>query len=208
MDGVRGALRAMLGPDAGIGVTDPAAGGYLWPAEKPAIARAIPKRQAEFAAGRSAARAALAAIGIAPIAILQHADRAPRWPAGITGSIAHCDSCCIAAVARQTDIGAMGIDVEPATALDPDLIPTICTPAERRWIATTPDPGFAAKQIFSAKEAVFKAQYPLTGQVIGFDAVSLTLTGDSFIITAGPSLPPLKGVVLIQEGLILTAALG
>ena len=43
MDGIRAALHEMLGPDAGIGVTDPKTAGELWPEEAAAITRAIPK---------------------------------------------------------------------------------------------------------------------------------------------------------------------
>ncbi len=43
MEGVRAALRQMLGPHAGIGVTDPAQDAALWDEEAAAIARADPE---------------------------------------------------------------------------------------------------------------------------------------------------------------------
>ena len=208
MDEVRVALRGMLGPNAGIGVTDPTVASNLWPQEADAIADAIPKRQTEFAAGRRAARAALAELGLAPIAIQQGTDRAPVWPPGIAGSISHCAQCCIAVVARTTDYQTLGVDVEPATGLDPDLVPIVCTPTEQTWVATQPNPGLAAKLIFSAKEAIYKAQHPLTGKIIDFDAVTLRVTDQTFSTTPTPTLPAMKGAILIQEGLILTVALG
>lgn len=206
MDGVSAALRQMLGPHAGIGAGDPRQMVPLWDEEAAAVARAIPKRRAEFAAGRSAARAAMAEIGIAPVAIPQGRDRAPIWPSGLAGSIAHCDTCCIAAVALHGHHAALGVDIEPATPLASDLIEVICTPAERAWLVDQSDPGLAAKVIFSAKEAVYKAQYPLTGKVIGFDAVTLDFDDDRFGVIAGPELTNIKGAILIQEGLILTVA--
>lgn len=205
MNGWRAALRDMLGPDIGIAVTDPTVAGGLWPQEAKAISRAIPQRQIEFAAGRRAAREALAQLGIAPIAITQNADRAPVWPAGIVGSISHCAQCCIAVTAHSSKHRTLGVDVEPATALDPDLIDVICTPSERDWIATHSIPGIAAKLIFSAKEAVYKAQYPLTGKVIGFDAVTVAFTDDDFMATL-PTLPNMKGAITIREGLVLSVA--
>lgn len=205
--GVRAALQQVLGPDIGIGVADPAGGDDdLWPAEKAIIARAVPKRRAEFAAGRRAAREAMTVLAVEPTAILQGADRAPLWPAGMVGSIAHCDTCAIAAVARDADRQSLGIDIEPATPLDAGLIDIVCTQAERDWLATQPKPGLAAKMIFSAKEAVYKAQYPLTQQVIGFDAVTLVMTLDGFDVQSDLNLPKLKGMILIQNGLILSAA--
>ncbi len=206
MQAVETALRKMFGNAVGIGVTDPrAAPSDLWPTEAATLTRAIPKRRAEYAAGRRAARAAMVDLGRPAAAIPQGSDRAPLWPAGMTGSIAHCDTCCIAAVARIDDCTTLGIDVEQATALDADLIAIICTPTEQDWLASQPAPGLCAKMIFSAKEAVYKAQYPLTGQVIGFDAVTLTMTGDGcFTVTPNADLPALHGTICITQGLILS----
>jgi 4'-phosphopantetheinyl transferase EntD len=206
MEGIRAALQKMLGPDAGIGVTDPRTAGALWLEETAAIARAIPKRRAEFVAGRSAARMAMAELGRAPCAIPQGPDRAPIWPAGLSGSIAHCDDFCIAAVAYEKHYQTLGLDIEPATPLATDLTDIICTKAERDWLANQPDPGLGAKMIFSAKEAIYKAQYHLAGEVIGFDAVTLELAAGTFRIVANPVLADMKGAILIQDGLILSVA--
>ncbi len=206
MDHVLTALRAVLGFKVGIGISDPQAEPVgLWPEEAASMTRAVPKRHREFAAGRRAARAAMAELGLTPAAILQGSDRAPVWPSPIVGSIAHSDTCCIAIVAHSDDDRTVGIDVERATPLDADLIDVICTPPEREWVARQSDPGLAAKQVFSAKEAVYKAQYPLTGQVIGFDAVTLDLHDGQFTATTHPQL---KGAILIHDGLILSVAHG
>jgi 4'-phosphopantetheinyl transferase EntD len=206
MGGVREALRKMLGPNVGIGVTDPKEAAKLWPEEEAAMTRAIPKRRIEFGAGRSAARLAMAELGAPLTAIPQGLDRAPLWPTGLSGSIAHCDDYCIAAVAYEDHHKTLGIDIEPATPMDPDLINIICTQTERDWLEGEPDPGLAAKMMFSAKEAIYKAQYPLTRQIIGFDAVKLMIINGSFTMTANPPLPNMKGAILIQDGLILSVA--
>lgn len=206
MDRVRAALRGMLGPDVGIGVTDPSVGSDLWPEEAAAISGAIPKRQTEFAAGRRAARIALAELGFPPTAIPKGADRAPVWPTGISGSISHCAQCCIAVAAHNKEYPTLGVDLEPATALDLDLIPMICTPAEQAWLTSQPDAALTAKLIFCAKESVYKAQYPLTGKVISFHAVTIQITGDRFSVVPAPDLPDLKGAILIKDGLILSVA--
>jgi 4'-phosphopantetheinyl transferase EntD len=164
----------MLGTDVGIGITDPHDPEKgLCEAELPAIARAVPKRRQEFSAGRRAARAAMAELDLPPAPIPMGAQREPLWPQGIVGSIAHCDTLCIAAISRKNQ--SIGLDIEPATPLPADLEDIICTPPERAWLDTLPPQtrGLRAKQIFSAKEAVYKAQYPLTGKVIGFDEVEL-----------------------------------
>ncbi len=198
-DAIAGALRDMLGPDIGIGITDPAdAIDDLWEVENPAMARAIPKRRSEFAAGRRAARAGMASLGLPQAAIPQGPDRAPVWPAGLAGSIAHCETLCIAAVSQTHR--SIGIDIEPATPLADDLIPIICADAEQAWLPQT-GRGRVAKQIFSAKEAVYKAQYPLIGRIIGFDDVILSPAGDGrFAITfPDASMPAVLQFVTFAE---------
>lgn len=207
MKDVKAALSGMLGRYVGVGVSDPRdLTEDLWPEEEVAMARALPKRRAEFAGGRRAARAAMVELGLTPAAIRHADDRAPLWPQGLTGSIAHSEDCCIAAVAETDDLRSLGIDLEPATALDRDLVKTICTKAEQDWAAGQVDPGIAAKKVFCAKEAIYKAQYPLTGQVIGFEAVTLHIARDKFTIAGHQSLPDMKGSLLIHGGLILAVA--
>ncbi|MDJ0823306.1 MAG: 4'-phosphopantetheinyl transferase superfamily protein [Paracoccaceae bacterium] len=140
----------------------------LFPAEKQAIARAVPSRKAEFTGGRRAARAALTALGHPSQPIPMAADRAPVWPEGVRGSITHCGQTCMALVSSHRDCAALGVDLEAATPLDDDLISEICHQSEAAN-------GTDAKRVFSAKEAIYKAQYPLTGAFLGFDAVRVDL---------------------------------
>jgi len=201
--GLAAGLCDMLGPGIGVGISDPKApGGTLWPEEEAAIARAVPKRVLEFTAGRTAARAAMAQLGHDPHPIPMAPDRAPVWPVTLIGSIAHCDSACIAAVAPADQFRAVGIDIEAATPLDPELWGTILTPAERTWLDTHPpgQRGLLTKAIFCAKESVYKAQYPLTGQLIGFEAVEITIPAP--LKTFSASFPHPVG--LIPKGLELT----
>src|ERR1700730_18709662 len=67
----------------------PGAPAELHPAEAEDVARAVPKRIAEFAAGRACARAALAEFGVREFALRAAPDRQPLWPEGFIGSIAH-----------------------------------------------------------------------------------------------------------------------
>ena len=65
----------------------------LLPEERGAVAKAVPKRVAQFTAGRVCARRALAQLGnTEPVPILMGEDRAPQWPAGYVGSISHTDT--------------------------------------------------------------------------------------------------------------------
>ncbi len=172
------ALRALLPSAVGLGQTDPQ-GRYpdLGPPG------ASPVRRAEFAAGRAAATIAMRAIGWPDAPIPMGDDRAPVWPAGLTGSISHTRTVCLAIVAPVHAASALGLDIEPEHALSPDLWDEVCLPAERRLIATAPDPAAMATLIFCAKEAVYKAQYPWTRQMFGFDRLAVVIGADHFAAT-------------------------
>ena len=146
-----------------------------FPEEIAAMARAVPQRRAEFFAGRRAARSAMARIGLPAVPIPMGPDRAPVWPDGILGSITHVNRHCIAVVGWGRDLRAVGIDIETDTPLDDDLIPEICRPEELTGIPKSAWP-IHAKRIFSAKEAAYKAHYPLARQIFGFHGLSVDLT--------------------------------
>lgn len=170
---VKAAAQALFDVPVAIAVTDPRMPQpAMLAGEAALVERAQPARRTEFAAGRAAARCAMTQLGLAPSMVLAGDDRAPIWPDGLVGSISHTKTLCIAALSDR-DI-SIGIDVEEDTALDADLIPAICTPLERKAIAGR-DVGPLAKLIFSAKEAAYKAQYPLTGALFGFDHLEITL---------------------------------
>lgn len=173
-----GLLAGLFNADVAIAQGDPRSlAATLYPAEQSYVSRATESRRREFAAGRSLARQAMTSLGVPQAAIPAALDRAPVWPAGIVGSISHCSRWCVAAVARSQDCSSIGIDVEPATPLETDLLDTICDDDELRWLARQAEPGrgLLAKAIFSAKESVYKAQYPLSRQMIDFHAVSVAL---------------------------------
>lgn len=174
---VEAALRALFPAGVAvaaqrIGRADPAS---LWPEEQLSVAGAVPRRLAEFAAGRTAARRVLAALGHPPAALPMGLDRAATWPAGLCGSIAH-DADLAVAVGRR---GApLGVDLEPDAPLEPELWPVFCSPDELRRLDG--DTARRVRQIFCAKEAVFKAQPPAARVLFGFDAVEVTLAENTF----------------------------
>ena len=147
------------------------------PQEVAAVKNAVPRRLAEFHAGRAAARAAMVALGLPPRPIPMGPDRAPLWPEGLTGSISHSADACVAVVGLRNDWAGIGVDLEEATALAPDLFSAICTEAEQKWLATQPasERGLMAKLIFSAKEAAYKAQFSITGELFGFQTLELSI---------------------------------
>lgn len=167
----------------------------LLPLEAASIAAAVGSRRAEFATGRALARRALASLGEMPVAIASGADRSPVWPDGIVGSISHSAALCGVALGRKADgVRMIGLDIELAEPLPPELWDTVLTPAEHRRLSAMPagSGGLAARMIFSAKECVYKAQYPITGVLFGFEMFEVVpdVAGGAFSATwqgdAGP----------------------
>lgn len=152
---------------------DPA---LLFPAEARCLGRAVPKRIQEFAAGRLCARRSLAEFGIADFPIIAASDRQPIWPAALVGSITHSGGFAAAVAAPKTRIAAIGIDSEVVQAVGSEIWPSICAPAELRWVRSLPvdGQGAAVAFLFSAKEAFYKCQYPLTGEWLDFHDLWVT----------------------------------
>jgi 4'-phosphopantetheinyl transferase EntD len=148
----------------------------LDPAEERLLSpRANEKRKAEFRLGRSAAHLALKQLGISsPPPVLQGPRREPLWPEGVVGSITHCESFACASVARRPAASAIGIDLENAAAVPPGgLLDWLCHDSELDWVSCDGRRTDRLAMIFSAKEAVFKAFYPLCGRFFDFKDVKL-----------------------------------
>lgn len=138
------------------------------------------RRLREFATGRLCARGALASLGIYEFPLHVNADRTPRWPAGVVGSITHTDGFCGAIAARDDDARALGLDVERRGRVDEDLVPRIFTRREHeRYRGFAPDArDLFATLTFSAKEAYYKCQFFLTRRWLDFTDVELDVAFD------------------------------
>ncbi|MBX3712888.1 MAG: 4'-phosphopantetheinyl transferase superfamily protein [Lysobacter sp.] len=143
------------------------------------VARAVPKRRLEFAAGRQLARRLLDDMGQGIEALPGDADRVPRWPQAVVGSITHCRSLCAVAVAPRTLSAGIGLDVEPAEPMKPELLPQILRESEfarlRDWPHRWRD--LAGILTFSAKEALYKSIYPAHRVFLDFQDVELHWSG-------------------------------
>jgi 4'-phosphopantetheinyl transferase EntD len=142
------------------------------------LARAMgPARRREFAAGRACARRALRELGVPDGPVLRGERRAPRFPDGVIGSITHTSGFCAAAVARSASFAGVGLDAERDEALSAGAARRIC--AEGELAALRALPGHSAEHwaalVFSAKESLYKAYFPLTGVFIGFRDAEITL---------------------------------
>lgn len=167
---------------------------------------ASPQRQQEFHAGRRAARRAMAKLDLPPLAIPMSKDRSPEWPAGLVGSISHCQGACVAILARATQVRGLGIDVEPAADLPKDVWDTVLRADELRDIHRRPPAtwGRAALQYFVAKEAVYKAQFPVSKSLFDFHAIRLTITRSDFVAEFMISVAGFEAGSVLQGTLVQT----
>jgi 4'-phosphopantetheinyl transferase EntD len=209
----------MIGPEADVlsGSTHRSEDA-LFPAERAIVAGAVAKRRMEFAAGRACARAALARLGVQAQPILQGPRGNVRWPAHTMGSITHCEGYVAAAVARSADLRTLGIDAEPNLPLSHDVLDLVALPAEQKMCGRS---SFtrggvvvsAERLLFSAKESVYKAWFPLTGRWLGFEDAEIVLGDGTFrarLLVPSPEIGDraflaFDGRWTMRGGLILTA---
>jgi 4'-phosphopantetheinyl transferase EntD len=195
----------------------------LYPEEAAVVARAVDKRRREFAAVRSCARRAMEKLGVPAQPILPGERGAPVWPAGLTGSMTHCDGYRAAALVRATDLASLGIDAEPHQPLPEGVLEAVSLPSEaerlRRVAGTHPDVHWD-RLLFSAKESVYKAWFPLTGRWLDFTEADIDVFADpgerhsggfwARLLVPGPRLGDrrldgFEGRWTVRRGLVATA---
>ncbi len=185
----------------------------LTPREAAAIPKAREKRRREYASGRALARDGLERFfGLREFDLLNAEDRAPIWPKGIAGSLSHCDTrAWVALVDRRR--GTVGIDGEHRTELKRDLWHLTMLDAEIEALEATDEAirGQRALVMFSAKEALYKAQYPRSREFMGFMALHVAVEEDELICTFQKAVGPYpKGFVargrwcITEAGEVLT----
>jgi 4'-phosphopantetheinyl transferase EntD len=197
--------------------TDPA-GVMLFPAEQAVIARAVAKLRNEFATVRYCARLALAQLGLPMSPLVPGAQGAPHWPEGIVGSMTHCHGYRAAAVARAVDVRTVGIDAEPHAPLPDGVLDLVTRPSERVQLGELAG-AFGSihwdRLFFSAKESVYKAWFPLTGQWLGFEDADLVVdpemgTFEARLLKAAATveeaeLTGFSGRWIVADGIVSTA---
>ncbi len=172
--------------------------------EMEAILSSVPKRQAEFRAGRTHARRALRALGCPDQPILRNHNRSPIWPHSFVGAITHSRLLAAAIAAPADKYLALGIDLEPTTPLATDLHALVARPEERaaflRPIKSRRKVIDRGKLVFSIKEAVFKAYNPLTDHWLDFQDATITLDAEnrSFEARLVPTVPQVPGHAVLR----------
>jgi 4'-phosphopantetheinyl transferase EntD len=150
---------------AEMGATPP----KLHPLEEEILgARAVAGRRALFALGRAAARDALLELGFEAVGVGRGEGGEPLWPDDVVGAISHSQDVAVAIVGHRTDYVGLGVDVEePARGPTARAARLVCRPNEMAWV----DPESGTQRLtmlFSAKEAIFKAAYPIQRVWLGF----------------------------------------
>lgn len=194
------------------------------PAEEHLIAKSVEKRRRDFIGARHCARLALEQLGEPPVAIGKGERGMPLFPRGVVGSLTHCDGYRAAAMAHALRFRSVGIDAEPHGALPDGVLESVSLPVEREWLAGAPSAGLHLDRLlFCAKEATYKAWFPLTLRWLGFEDAHITFEIDSRTADSGSGtfhtkllvpgttndggapLTSFDGRWLIADGLILTA---
>jgi 4'-phosphopantetheinyl transferase EntD len=183
----------------------------LHPEELACVRHAVDRRRAQFATGRACARRALAQLGLPEAPLTVGLGGAPQWPSGVVGSITHTSQYCAAVVKRSPPWRAVGLDAEELRPLDEGTRALIMTEAESRWLSrlALQEQNGHALLLFSAKEAYYKLQHPLTHRFLDFSEVEIEvdLRAGSFRVSEPGhglgELGPVVGRFTFRSGMVL-----
>jgi 4'-phosphopantetheinyl transferase EntD len=189
----------------------------LYSKEEDAVAGMAEARRVEFTTGRACAREALTLLGEPPCAIPRTEAGVPQWPRGIIGSITHCTGYRACAVGRLSDLATLGIDAEPNLPLPHRVLARIAAYEERALVrglsAETPHVRWD-RLLFSIKESIYKAWFPLIKQ-LSFDDIVIAVdrcrgTFSARLLVPTPPLghhrlTGLRGGWTVDDGIIMTA---
>lgn len=129
----------------------------------------------QFCMGRKAAHEGLGMLN-ADGPVLRGEKGEPLWPDGICGSISHTSHIAVASVAKREACLSLGLDIEHLNRLmNLNISRKIASEKEIEWIEKE-DSNRRERTLalFSAKEALYKALFPLEQVYFGFFDVELS----------------------------------
>ncbi|WP_295643234.1 4'-phosphopantetheinyl transferase [uncultured Corynebacterium sp.] len=181
-------------------------------AEQLLVENAVDRRKADFGDSRWCAHEAMRPLA-ADEPIMRGVRGMPVFPEGVTGSLTHTEGFRAALVGRSDRWRSLGIDAEPARHLPDGVLQAIATKQERRrlrGLATHHGIDHADTALFSAKEATYKAWFPLTHRFLDFDQADIDLRADgtftSYLLVRPVPVPFIQGRWLVRDGVVVTIA--
>ncbi|MDO4929410.1 MAG: 4'-phosphopantetheinyl transferase superfamily protein [Corynebacterium sp.] len=184
----------------------------LHPLEQALVSHAVDIRKAEFGDARYCAHQALRILGRDTGAPILRGERGmPLWPAAMSGSLTHTRGFRAAVLAPGLLIRSMGIDCEVAEPIPEGVLPSIASDTEidqieqlRSWGVTAPE-----KVLFCAKEATYKAWFPITHRWLGFEHAEIVFNKDgtfiAYLLIRPTPVPFIEGRWAEQDGYVLAS---
>ena len=184
----------------------------LHPLEQALVSHSVDVRKAEFGDARWCAHQALRDLGQWDNEPILRGERGmPLWPQDITGSMTHTEGFRAAVVAPKTHVRSMGLDAEPAEPLPPGIIGSIARPGEIPQLERLRSEGIdcADRLLFCAKEATYKAWFPMTFRWLGFEDAEIDLRSDgtfiSYLLARPTPVPFIAGRWMVRDGYVIAA---
>ena len=182
----------------------------LHPLEKALVAHSVDIRKAEFGDARWCAHQALSQLGRDKGEPILRGERGmPLWPSSVSGSLTHTDGFRAAVVAPRLLVRSMGLDAEPAEPLPKDVLGSIARVGELPQLKRLEDMGIecADRLLFCAKDATYKAWFPLTHRWLGFEQAEIDLRDDgtfvSYLLVRPTPVPFISGKWVLRDGYVI-----
>ena len=184
----------------------------LHPLEQALVSHSVDVRKAEFGDARWCAHQALRDLGEWDNEPILRGERGmPLWPRDITGSMTHTEGFRAAVVAPRTHVRSMGLDAEPADPLPREVIGSIARPGEMPQLERLLNEGIecADRLLFCAKEATYKAWFPMTHRWLGFEDAEIDIRSDgsfvSYLLVRPTPVPFISGRWMVDDGYVIAA---
>ena len=184
----------------------------LHPLEQALVTHSVDKRKAEFGDARWCAHQALEALGRDSSKPILRGERGmPLWPSSVSGSLTHTDGFRAAVAAPRLLVHSMGLDAEPAEPLPDGVLGSIARDSELPQLEQLRSGGLdcADRLLFCAKEATYKAWFPLTHRWLGFDQAEIDIRPDgsfvSYLLIRPTPIPFISGRWIIRDGFLVAA---
>ena len=135
----------------------------------------------------------------------------PLFPDGFVGSITHTQGFRAAVAAPYSSVRSIGIDAEPADALPEGVFDAIARASEVPQMSKLVAAGVTCpdRLLFCAKEATYKAWFPMTQRWLDFDQAEISLRADgtliSYILARPTPVPFIEGRWVIRDGYVIVS---